>query len=44
MPTPQLSYLLTGLLPAGTEVEDMPLPPACSDFIDERRWARVLEL
>jgi len=42
--TEQLSYLLTGLLPAGSEVEDAPLPPSCKDFLDDRCWRRVLEL
>ena len=40
----QLSYLLTGILPPDLSVEGEPLPPACSQFLDEKRWRRVLEL
>lgn len=44
MPSAQLSYLLTGLLPPGTEKEDRSLPEACAAFLDEKSWTRVLEL
>jgi hypothetical protein len=40
----QLNYLLTGILPPDLNVEGGPLPPACSQFLDEKRWRRVLEL
>jgi hypothetical protein len=32
------------LLPAGSEVEETPLPAACEDFLDAKSWRRVLEL
>jgi hypothetical protein len=38
------SYLLKGLLPPETEVDDRALPAACADFIDARQWHKVLEL
>jgi hypothetical protein len=41
---PQLNYLLTALLPAGTELEERSLPEGCADFLDERAWKRILEL
>ena len=44
MSTAQLGYLLTGLLPAGTELDDISQPESCMDFIDERQWKKVLEL
>ena len=44
MPSAQLNFLLTGLLPAEAEVEDRPLIPACFDFLDSLKWKRVLEL
>ena len=42
--TEQLGYLLTGLLPAGSELEDAPLPVCCKDFLTDKSWRRVLEL
>lgn len=34
VPSEQLSYLLTGLLPPGSEIEDRPRPDSCSSFLD----------
>lgn len=32
------------MLAPGTEIEERPLPESCQDFIDEKKWRRVLEL
>jgi hypothetical protein len=44
VPSVQLNFLLTGLLPTGTEIEEHELPSTCEGFLGAQKWRKVLEL
>ena len=41
VPSDQLSYLLTGMLPSGKAQERSSISEACSSFIDAKRWSMI---